>query len=106
MRLNMETKTSDKPSTPAKGPRFRIKRSGEGLTPFPKNSEIRGRFIRVKEQVIKDRRTHEKKTIRVYSLELKDKTIARIGSRVLLDDAFDETVDQFFDGNPSGLQGQ
>ena len=93
------------PNAPA-APRYKVKRSGEGLAAFPKNSEIRGKFIRVKEQVIKDRRTKENKTIRVYSLELKDKSLARIGSRVLLDDAFDEIVDQYFHGNPSELQGQ
>lgn len=65
-------------------------RRGEGLTPFVEGEEIRGKFVYMKTVEIKDRRTKERKSIRVYCLELENGDMARIGSRSLLDDAFDE----------------
>jgi len=70
----------------------RFSRTGEGLTSFIEGEEIRGTFIHVKEVEIKDRRTKEKKIIRVYVIKLKDGNMARIGSRALLDDAYDEVI--------------
>ena len=67
-------------------------RTGEGLTPIVEGEEIRGTFVHMKEVEIKDRRTKENKTIRIYVLQRPDGTMARIGSRALLDDAFDEMV--------------
>lgn len=67
-------------------------RRGEGLTPFVEGEEIKGKFIHMKSVEIKDKRTHQVKSIRVYVMELEDGTVARIGSRALLDDAFDEVI--------------
>jgi hypothetical protein len=71
----------------------RVARLGEGLTKFVEGEEIRGIFIQLKESQIKDRRTKELKMIRVYTIQLSDNTMARIGSRSMLDDAFDEMVE-------------
>lgn len=67
-------------------------RRGEGLTPFVEGEEIKGKFIHMKNVTIKDKRTHLAKDIRVYVLELENGDMARIGSRALLDDAFDEVI--------------
>lgn len=67
-------------------------RRGEGLTPFVEGEEIKGKFVHMKTVEIKDKRTHQLKNIRVYVMELEDGTMARIGSRALLDDAFDEVI--------------
>ncbi|MCI0618933.1 hypothetical protein L0244_38665 [bacterium] len=79
-------------------------RTGEGLTSFVEGEEIRGKFIHMKEVEIKDRRTKEKKHIRVYVLQLMDGSTARIGSRALLDDAFDEVCSVY--GGVENLSGK
>lgn len=72
-------------------------RRGEGLTPFVEGEEIKGKFIHMKTVEIKDKRSHQLKTIRVYVVELEDGNTARIGSRTLLDDAFDEVISVYGD---------
>jgi hypothetical protein len=79
-------------------------RTGEGLTSFVEGEEIKGKFIHMKEVEIKDRRTKEKKMIRVYVIEQESGEIARVGSRALLDDAFDELVSTI--GGIEHLQGK
>lgn len=66
---------------------------GDGLTTFVEGEEIRGRFLGMREKQITDKRTREKKNIRVYSIQLQNGSVAKIGSRALLDGAFDDTVD-------------
>ena len=86
----MAKKTDKQPLPP--GARS-FARTGEGLTSFVEGETIRGKFVAVKEVEIRDRRstiTGAKKNIRVYTIDLGDGTMARIGSRTLLDDAFDE----------------
>ncbi len=73
----------------------RFSRTGDGLTPFVEGEEIRGKFLHMKEKTITDKRTRELKGIRIYTLQLPDGSMARIGSRRLLDDAFDEVVSAY-----------
>jgi hypothetical protein len=70
----------------------RFSRTGDGLSKFVEGEEIRGIFMSMAEKTITDRRSGELKSIRIYSIKLPDTSIARIGSRRLLDDAFDEVV--------------
>lgn len=97
-----QTEEQPKRELPAGAKSF--SRTGEGLTSFVEGEEIRGKFFHMKEVEIKDRRTKVKKTIRVYVLQLEDGTMARIGSRALLDDAFDEVVSAY--GGIENLNGK
>jgi hypothetical protein len=87
----MPKKTDKLPETTMLPPGARsFSRTGDGLTSFVEGETIRGTFVHVKEVSIKDKRTREPKTIRIYVIQLEDGSMARIGSRALLDDAFDE----------------
>ena|SRR5215475_2323570 len=80
-----------KPETLPSGARS-FKRTGEPLTPFLEGEEIRGKFLEVRDREIRDKSTGKMKTIRVYVIELPDGTLAKIGSRALLDDAYDDVI--------------
>lgn len=91
----MDNKKTDKPLEPKPLPAGArsFSRTGEGLTSFVEGESIRGKFLHVKEVSIRNRRSGvvgDTKTIRVYVIEQTDGHTARIGSRRLLDDAFDE----------------
>ena len=93
----MVRKTDNKPIDKANEPlppgARSFSRTGDGLTSFVEGETIRGKFKGVKEVNIRDRRSTvpgTRKDIRIYMLDLADGTTARIGSRTLLDDAFDE----------------
>ena len=84
-------KKSEEVPVPAGAKTF--SRTGDGLTSFVEGETIRGKFRGVKEINIRDRRSKDpnaRKDIQIYMIELSDGTTARIGSRTLLDDAFDE----------------
>lgn len=75
-------------------PRFRsYKNDGKGFDLLEANDEITGTFIQVRDREIRDRRTKEPKTIRVYSL-MTDRGLLKIGSRALLDGVFDDILDE------------
>jgi hypothetical protein len=57
-------------------------------------SEIAGIFVSVRFRKIKDRRTHEPKTIRVYAIRTTDGEVQKVGSRALLDSCFDDIMDE------------
>lgn len=82
----------------------RFSRTGDGFTKFVEGEEIRGKFLHMKEKSITDRRTGEPKAIRVYAIQLADGSMARIGSRRLLDDAYDEVVTAY--GGEENLTGK
>lgn len=82
----------------------RFARTGDGLTKFVEGEEIRGIFMSMTEKTITDRRTKDAKSIRIYTLKLQDGSTARIGSRRLLDDAFDEMVTEL--GGEEKLRGK
>jgi hypothetical protein len=87
----MAKKTDKEPTQQQLPPGARsFSRTGDSLTTFVEGETIRGAFVHVKEVTIKDKRTREPKTIRIYVMQLEDGSMARIGSRALLDDAFDE----------------
>lgn len=67
-----------------------FKKSGEGFTPLAAGEEIRGKFLRMRSVTIRDRETHQPKTILAYDLKLEDGSTASISGRALLDDAFND----------------
>ena len=89
----MTKKTETKRSLPAGAKSF--SRIDGSLASFEVGEEIKGVFLGVKDKVITDRETRQPKTIRIYSIKESDNQISRIGSRALLDDAFDEAAAAF-----------
>lgn len=89
----MAKKTDNKRTLPTGAKSF--SRIDGALTPFNVGEEITGNFLAVRDKQITDRETRQPKTIRIYSIKISDTEIARIGSRALLDDAFDEAAASF-----------
>lgn len=89
----MAKKTDQKKTLPSGAKSF--SRIDGGLTPFNVGEEIKGTFLGVKDKQITDRETGQPKVIRIYSIKISDTEIARIGSRTLLDDAFDDAAGEF-----------
>lgn len=65
--------------------------TGGGLTPIEIGEEIRGKFVHMKNVDITDRETRLKKPIRVYVIDTPEGRVS-IGSKVLLDQLFDEVA--------------
>lgn len=83
-------KKTDKRTLPTGAKSF--SRIDTALAPFQVGEEIKGVFLGVRDRVITDRETRQPKIIRIYSIKESDTEITRIGSRALLDDAFDEAA--------------
>jgi hypothetical protein len=69
------------------------KNDGKGFTDLQVGAEIMGVLVSVRDQEITDRRTHERKIIRVYSIRGED-DLMKLGGRALLDRVFDDIMDE------------
>lgn len=75
-------------------PKFKTyKNDGKGFSELNAGEEITGVFLGVTEMEIKDKRTKELKSIRVYRL-MTDQGLVKIGARALLDSTFDDIVEE------------
>jgi hypothetical protein len=70
------------------------KNDGKGLDELKESHEIVGVFLSVKDNEITDKRTKQRKVVRVYSIRGEDGRVMKIGSRALLDGVFDDIMDE------------
>ena len=69
------------------------KNDGKGFAELHEGGQIMGVLVAIRDQSIRDRRTRETKTIRVYSIR-SDDGLLKLGSRALLDRVFDDIMDE------------